>query len=72
MPTYWVIVARGQQDLLRALTAAFSEHDGFTVIEDRRGAPRNKVKRDRRVRGPVPADEGGFLLAERREDLAEY
>ena len=39
MAAYWVVVRTGRQELLDALRTAFSRHEAFTVIEDRRKDP---------------------------------
>lgn len=39
MASYWVVVRSGKKELLDALSSAFSRHDAFIVIEDRRKDP---------------------------------
>ena len=39
MASYWVVVRSDRTELLKALSAAFHRHEGFTVIEDRRKDP---------------------------------
>jgi hypothetical protein len=64
---YWVIVRRGQEEFRSVLEIAFSGRPSFTVIEDRRVAPRAI----RRAEDRRQSDEGflsePFFVAERQQ-----
>ena len=64
MASYWVVVKKGKRDLLNALSSAFSRHEGFTVIEDRRKDPMRRASPG--TAGKSPGWNGDdFIVVER-------
>jgi len=49
MASYWIVVPRGNTELLDLLSVAFRGRTGFNVIEDRRRAAAPAAEGDRRA-----------------------
>jgi len=68
MPSYWIVVRRGNPELYEALCVAFRGQTGFSVLLDRRKADdgRHRAAGDRRE-APVAWGDDEFIVAERIE-----
>ena len=64
--SYWIVVKRGKKELRTILETAFRDRRAFTVIEDRRSAPRRRRKDERRE-SLERLRLQDFVVAERRE-----
>ncbi len=64
MPDYWVIVRRGNPELLDLLSTAFRGRSGFTVIVDRRETASRWASLERRGQNDDWNDHN-FFVAER-------
>ena len=67
MPSYLIVVRRGNRDLFDTLAVAFRGKTGFTVVVDRRVSPerRRRMRERREAQAAWGADE--FIVAERLE-----
>jgi hypothetical protein len=66
MSNYWIVVPRGNRDLLALVSVAFRGHTGFSVVIDRRGADPSIAQRDG-VAGRMPLGPDEIVVAERSD-----
>jgi hypothetical protein len=64
MSNYWIVVPRGNRDLLALVSVAFRGHTGFSVVIDRRGAGSSLAEPDGGS-GRLPLGPDEIVVAER-------
>lgn len=68
MPSYWIVVRRGNPELYDALSVAFRGQTGFTVLVDRRKADDgSRPEAGERREASLAWGEDEFVVAERLE-----
>ncbi len=67
MANYWIVVPRGNTELLDLLSVAFRGHTGFSVVVDRRGAGSSGGSDTEQRSGRKPLGPDEIVVDEQKE-----